>query len=215
MIVIGAKGFAKEILEIFHLNNQTEDLVFFDNISDDIELKLYDKYRILRSWDEVEVEFTRKNNRSFTIAVGGPINRRKLYNKMIELGGEYCSTISPNSIIGHYDIKLGNGSNIMSSTFISNSVKLGIGVVVNVNATVGHDCSIGEFTEISPGVNISGNCHIGSLTTIGTNATILPKVNIGNNVVIAAGSMVKNDIPDNTVAVGYPARVVSKNEEIL
>lgn len=214
MIIIGAKGFAKEILEVFHLNNQTNDLVFFDNISNDIGNILYNKYRILRSWDEVENEFKNQNDRSFTIAVGGPINRLKLYNKMIELGGEYCTTVSPNSIIGHYDIKIGEGSNIMSSTFISNSVILGKGVVVNVHATVGHDCSIGEFTEISPGVNISGNCHIGSLTTIGTNATILPKVNIGNNVVIAAGSFVKTDIPENSIAVGYPARVVAKNEPI-
>jgi sugar O-acyltransferase (sialic acid O-acetyltransferase NeuD family) len=211
MIVIGAKGFAKEILEIFHLNNQIQDLVFFDNISNDIDNMLYNKYKILRSWDEVETEFKNLNDRRFTIAVGGPINRRKLYNKMIELGGDYCTTISPNSIIGHYDISIAEGSNIMSSTFISNSVRLGKGVVINVHATIGHDCSIDDFSEISPGVNISGNCQIGSLTTIGTNVTILPGVKIGTNVVIAAGSMVKTDIPDNTVAVGYPARVIANN----
>jgi len=214
MIVIGAKGFAKEILEVFYLNNQIEDLMFFDNISNDIGFKLYDKYRILRSWEEVEIEFKTQNNRSYTIAVGGPVNRKKLFNEMIELGGEFCTTISPNSIIGHYDIKIGEGSNIMSSTFISNSVELGKGVVVNAHATVGHDCSIGEFSEISPGVNISGNCQIGNLSTIGTNVTILPKVKIGSNVVIAAGSLVKTDIPDNSIAVGYPARVVAKNDLI-
>lgn len=214
MIVIGAKGFAKEILEVFHLNNQTQDLVFFDNISTDIGNMLYNKYKILRSWDDVEIEFKSQNDRRFTIAVGGPINRKKLYDKMIELGGEYCTTISPNSIVGHYDITIAEGSNIMSSTFISNSVKLGKGVVINAHATVGHDCYIGDFSEISPGVNISGNCKIGRLTTIGTNVTILPGVKIGSNVVIAAGSMVKIDIPDNTIAVGYPARVIAKNEMI-
>lgn len=211
MVIIGAKGFAKEILEIFHLKNNIENLFFFDNISNDLELRLYDKYRILKSWEEVTSVFEIIQNSDFTIAVGGPENRKKLYDKMIQLNGNFCSTISPNSIIGHYDIIIGEGTNIMSSAFISNSVLIGKGVIINVQASVGHDCHIGDFAEISPGVNISGNCFIGNNTTIGTNATILPKVKIGNNVVIAAGSLVKTDIPDNSIAVGYPARVVAIN----
>ena len=49
---------------------------------------------------------------------------------------------------------------------------------------------------------------IGDNVYIAANATVIGSVNIGNNVIIGAGSMVVTDIPDNSVAVGNPARVI-------
>ena len=54
--------------------------------------------------------------------------------------------------------------------------------------------------------------HIGDDIWIGGNVTILPGVNIGNNVVIGAGAVVTKDIPDNSLAIGVPARVVREIE---
>ena len=53
-------------------------------------------------------------------------------------------------------------------------------------------------------VSIGNNCWIGG------SVTILPGVSIGNNCTIGAGSVVVHDIPDNSIAVGNPARVVKK-----
>ena len=50
---------------------------------------------------------------------------------------------------------------------------------------------------------------------IGCNSTILPNIKIGNNVVIAAGSVVTKDIPDNSVVAGNPARVIETFEEFI
>lgn len=50
---------------------------------------------------------------------------------------------------------------------------------------------------------------IGDNVFIGVNSIIMPGVNIGNNVVIGAGSIVTKNVPDNSVAVGNPARVIS------
>ena len=50
---------------------------------------------------------------------------------------------------------------------------------------------------------------VGSDVFIGVNTIIMPGVNIGNKVIIGAGSVVTKDIPNNSVAVGNPARVVS------
>lgn len=49
---------------------------------------------------------------------------------------------------------------------------------------------------------------IGNNVSLGANVSILGKVSIGNNVIIGAGSVVVKDIPDNSVAVGNPARVI-------
>ena len=44
---------------------------------------------------------------------------------------------------------------------------------------------------------------------------ILPGVIIGNNVIVGAGAVVAKDIPDNSVAVGVPARVIKTADEYL
>lgn len=51
--------------------------------------------------------------------------------------------------------------------------------------------------------------QVGSYVFIGVNSIIMPGVKIGCNVVIGAGSVVTKDIPDNSVAIGVPAKVVS------
>lgn len=55
---------------------------------------------------------------------------------------------------------------------------------------------------------------IGDDVWIGGNCTILPGVTIGNNVVVAAGAVVTDDVPDNCVVGGIPAKVLKKLEEI-
>ena len=55
--------------------------------------------------------------------------------------------------------------------------------------------------------------HIGNDVWIGGNVTILPGVTIGNNVVVAAGAVVTEDIPDNCLVGGVPARKIKDIED--
>ena len=54
---------------------------------------------------------------------------------------------------------------------------------------------------------------VGDNVYIGNNVILLPGVTIGNNVIIGAGAVVSKDIPDNSVAVGVPARVIKSTDE--
>lgn len=56
--------------------------------------------------------------------------------------------------------------------------------------------------------------RIGSDVFIGVNTIVMPGVSIGSRVVIGAGSVVTKDIPDNSVAVGNPGRVVSSFDQL-
>ncbi len=55
--------------------------------------------------------------------------------------------------------------------------------------------------------------HIGHDCWFGANVTVCPGVTIGNNCVIAAGSVVVEDIPDNSLAGGVPAKVIREITE--
>lgn len=56
---------------------------------------------------------------------------------------------------------------------------------------------------------------VGNNVYIGVRTLIMPGVRIGNRVIIGAGSIVTRDIPDNSVAVGVPARVIKTVDDYL
>jgi len=209
MLIIGAKGFAKEVLEVAQQLKQLDKLAFYDDVNEDIPEKLFIQFPVLRTTQEASVYFKTIDNH-FTIGIGNPILRKKLYDKFKDLGGQFTSTISPLAFIATFDVNIGQGSNVLSGAVFSNGVILGKGCIVYYNSIITHDCSIGDFVEISPSVTLLGRSKIGSYSQIGSHATILPDIKIGTNVIIGAGSVVSKDLPDNCVAVGIPAKIIKK-----
>ena len=53
--------------------------------------------------------------------------------------------------------------------------------------------------------------YIGNQTFIGANSIVLPGIKVGNNCIVGSGSVVTKDVPDNSVAVGNPARIIKSN----
>lgn len=206
MLIIGAKGFAKNVLEILVKNDFQDEIFFYDDVSSDIGDSLYGKFPIIKTFDNAKSYL--EKDPEFTIGVGGPIIRRRLYEKFSNIGGVFKSTISTKAYLGSFNVIIRQGANISFGVIINNDVIIGKGSLININATIGHDCKIGDFTEICPNVSISGNCDIGQNVFIGSNATIAPKVKIGDNVIIGAGSVVLKDIPNNSKVFGIPAEIV-------
>ncbi len=62
-------------------------------------------------------------------------------------------------------------------------------------------------------LDLFGKIKIGNNVHIGTNAFIMPGVTIGDNVIIGCCAVVTKDIPDNSIAVGVPARVIESVSE--
>ncbi len=212
MLIIGAKGFAKEILQILHEKKQLDGLAFYDDFENNTD-RGFEGFPILKNEKEVFRHFEIYDTK-FILGIGNPVLRYKMYKKFKILGGVLSSSISSFSRIGNYNVEVGSGSNILSNAVISNSVRIGIGCIIYYNAVVTHDCVIRDFVEISPSVNLLGRCRIGSFTHIGANATILPDIKIGRNVKIGSGAVVTKNIPENCVAIGIPAKVI-KNIEPL
>lgn len=91
---------------------------------------------------------------------------------------------------------------------IGNDVFFGPGVQI-YTATHPLDAIERRIVEFSKPVSIGNDCWIGG------NAVICPGVKIGNGCVIGAGTVVTKDIPNNSLAVGNPAKVIRKLNEVL
>ena len=90
----------------------------------------------------------------------------------------------------------------------------------NVHITHGvkfitHDGGTLLFRKEIPDLEITKPITVGDDVYFGNNVIVLPGVHIGSRVVIGAGAVVTKDIPDNSVAVGCPARVIKTCDAYL
>lgn len=78
---------------------------------------------------------------------------------------------------------------------------------------VTHDGATLLFRDREPTLELTRPITVGHNVYIGTRSIIMGGVNIGSNIIIGAGSIVTHDIPDNSVAVGVPAKVIKTADE--
>lgn len=117
-------------------------------------------------------------------------------------------------------MKIGNSCEIYSSAnFGSEPYLITIGDHVRINSGVKfvtHDGGVWVLRgmkEDLKNVDMFGRITVGNNVHIGTDAIVMPGVSIGNNCIIGCGAIVTKSIPDNSVAVGVPARVIESIEE--
>lgn len=95
-------------------------------------------------------------------------------------------------------------------------IKLGKNVhITNGVKFLTHDAGILIFKKQYPTLDLTMPIEIGDNVYIGTDVLILPGVKIGNKVIIGAGSVISKDIPDNSVVVGVPGKVIKSCDEYL
>lgn len=78
-----------------------------------------------------------------------------------------------------------------------------------------HDGGTLLFRSKIHDLEITKPIKLGNNVYVGNNVIFLPGVTIGDNVIIGAGSVVSKNIPNNSVAVGVPAKVIKTSEEYL
>jgi len=214
MLIIGAKGYAREVLELVVKQVEFENIAFYDDVNVDESGFLYDTFPVLHTVEDARTFFQSGDSR-YILGVGGPKNRYHLYNKFQLIGGNLVSIIASSAEIGTFGVNIETGVHIMQGTIITNDVKIGFGSLINLNCTIGHDANIGKFCELSPGVHISGRVTIGNYSVIGSGAVVIPDIKIGANSIIGAGSVVTKNLPDNSLAVGVPAQIIRQYDPFV
>lgn len=199
MIVYGASGHGKVIIEILEQGGCTEIELWDDAVKPAIW-----QYPVLRP-DAGKLD----GSHCMVIAIGN--NKiRKMIAERYAADMQYRAAIHPaTNISGRSSI--GDGTVVMAGVTINADTAIGQHCIINTNASVDHDCRISDFVHISPNASLCGNIGVGEGTHIGAGATIIPNLNIGRWCTIGAGAVIVKDVPDYAVVVGNPGRIIKYN----
>lgn len=117
------------------------------------------------------------------------------------------------SFLRRYGVKIGDHCEIHATHFSTEPYLIEIGDHVGIAAGtmfITHDGSVRIMRDKYPELDHFGTITIGSNTFVGSNCMLLPNTSIGSNCIVGAGSVVRGNIPDNSVIIGNPARVIMK-----
>ena len=210
IVIFGSGGFAKEVLWLIAENNKIRPewnvLGFIDSNFPESQKDIHG-YQIIGN-DQWLLDYEGEIN--VVIGIGNSETRAKIVQKLEHRNNiKFPSLISHGAILSD-SVTIGKGCILCTNSIISVDISLGDFVTINLDCTVGHDDILEDFVTLYPSVNVSGSVRIGSQTEIGTGSQIIQGLTIGQNSIVGAGSVVIRDIPDHSVAVGNPAKVIKQ-----
>lgn len=195
MIVYGASGHGKVIIEILESMGETNIMVW-----DDADIHTLWQYPVMRpsADDPIEDEVV--------LALGNNATRKRVAERLGNYVG-YAIAVHASANIS-YRAAIGEGTVAMAGATINADTQVGRHCIINTNAAVDHDCILEDYVHISPNATLSGDVQVGEGTHIGAGAVVIQGIRIGKWCTIGAGAVVIKDIPDHATAVGNPARII-------
>jgi sugar O-acyltransferase (sialic acid O-acetyltransferase NeuD family) len=131
---------------------------------------------------------------------------RKRYVDQVADRARFVTLVHPTSTILP-NTTLGAGTIVSTGVLVGSNTRIGEHVFLNRGAIVGHHARLGDFVTIQPGANVAGAGEMGDQTYVGMGTLVYERLTIGRGVTIAAGSVVRHDLPDGVLAAGVPAVV--------
>ena len=128
--------------------------------------------------------------------------------------------IEPGAIIRE-QVQIGDRAVIMMGAIINIGAVVGEGSMIDMGAVLGGRATVGKNCHIGAGAVLAGVIEpasakpvtIGDGTLVGANAVVIEGVQVGKNCVVAAGAVVIDDVPDNMVVAGCPAKIIKERDE--
>lgn len=133
---------------------------------------------------------------------------------------EQKARIEPGAIIRE-QVEIGENAVIMMGAILNIGAVVGKGTMIDMGAVLGGRATVGERCHIGSGAVLAGVIEPASAqpviieddVLIGANAVVIEGVRVGKGSVVAAGSIVIQDVPEGVVVAGVPARVVKQKDE--
>lgn len=199
LLILGAGGHGKVVAEAAMLTRQWDRIAFVDNNN---SLDNVMGVPVIGDFDTYADHI--QNYSHAIVALGNNISRLFWLDKLEKAGFEIPVIIHPSSVISSF-CEIESGSVVLAGVVVNANTKIAKGCILNTSCTIDHDCQLEKGVHISPGVNVAGTVIIKEYSWLGIGSKIVNNVIIGSNVIVAAGAVVINHIPDNVMIAGIPA----------
>ncbi|MBZ5751967.1 acetyltransferase [Metabacillus rhizolycopersici] len=202
--IIGAGGHAKVVKDILEEVYSLHDFTFFSTSPIHTSFDKYNLYpdsltNILK-WSQTIA--------TWHVAIGNPKIRKEKVELLQLHNLSLATAIHPSSVISK-NSTIGKATSIMAGSVINSDAQIGENCIINTSSSIDHDCRIENHVNIGPGSHLAGNVTVGELSDLGAGTIVIPNIKIGKRCTIGAGAVVITDIPDDSVAVGVPAKIIS------
>lgn len=202
MIFYGASGHAKVVLESWIGSGGDVTAIIDDN----------ERIKTLLQFPVARFDAIRYKGHEMVISIGQNAVRKRL---ALSIQQPYGKVVDVTSIISK-SASIGEGTVILAGATINAETTIRNHVIVNTSSVIEHDCLVDSYAHISPNATLCGGVSVGEGTQVGAGATVVPGISIGKWAVIGAGSVIINNVPDHSIVVGVPGRVIgqSKSEQL-
>lgn len=201
LILIGGGGHCKSVIEVAESAGYT--ILGILDRPEEVGKKVL-AYEVIGVDDDIPHYVDKAD---FVITVGfikNPSLRIKLYNKVLQAGGQLATLIASTAYVSKY-AKIGQGTVVMHRAFVNAGAEIGENVIINTFANIEHDACIGSQCHVSTGAMINGDCKVGENCFIGSQSVLSNCIELSNNIVIGASSVVTKSIFIRGIYVGNPA----------
>lgn len=209
IVIWGASGHAMVVADIIRMRAEYQIVGFLDSITPQRRHTAFCGAQILGG-EELLDELLQQGVNHMILGFGNCSARLRLADRVKLKGFQLVSAIHPDATIAK-DASIKQGVVVAAGAVINSGCAIGENVIINTSSSVDHECIIGDGAHICPGVHLAGNVTVGRGSWVGIGTCVIDRITIGSASLIGAGSVVVNDIPDNVVAYGNPAKV-KKNE---
>ena len=208
LVIIGAGGHGKVVLDILRAAGQHEPAGFVDATPGRAGttfggLPIFGPANMLP-------KLRQQNVRGAIVAIGDCRVRQQYAALLREQGFELVNAIHPTASISP-TATLGRNIVIAAQVAVCTEAKIADSVILNTSSVIDHECEVGEGAHICPGAHLAGRVRIGIGAWIGLGANIIQCMSIGEFATVGAGAVVIRDVPEYATVVGVPARVIKTN----
>ena len=200
VLLYGASGHCKVIIDSIHLMGDTVEVILDDNPQ---KTNIFGVPVIQANGHNINKEDL------LAISIGNNRVRKTISER---ISAKFHTVIHPTAIISKY-ASIDEGTVIMAGAIINPDSVIGRHSIINTGAVIDHDCHIGDYTHISPNASLAGDVIVGEGTHVGIGASVIQGVRIGKWTVIGAGAVILKDVEDYAVVVGNPGKVIKYTEK--
>jgi acetyltransferase EpsM len=215
VIVLGGSGIGMIAASILARQHEAEVVGFLNDVVPvGSRVGKYHQIEVVGKTEDLP-QFLADPNVFVFIAYVGLTNEKATFSKIESLqipAERFIDIIDRTAVIPEGFCRVGRGVLFAPLAQLSPDTTISDNCMLLPNSFVGHDSFMDRFAHLATNAVVGANVHVGKAVHIGSNATIREKVTLGDYSLVGAGAVVLTDVPENSIVVGNPARVLRQKQ---